>query len=42
MELVHISKKFHSAPIFKVFLVNPIYDVYVAGEQEIIANVMQH
>ncbi|AUB56564.1 hypothetical protein BK007_11445 [Methanobacterium subterraneum] len=33
------QKTFPSAPIFKEFLVNPIYDVYIAGEQELIEKV---
>lgn len=28
------QKTFPSSPIFKEFLVNPIYDIYIAGEQE--------
>ncbi|MEN6551815.1 MAG: CRISPR-associated protein Cas5 [Methanobacterium sp.] len=33
------QKTFPSAPIFKEFLVNPIYDIYVAGEQEVIQKI---
>jgi CRISPR-associated protein Cas5, N-terminal domain len=33
------QKMFPSAPIFKEFLVNPIYDIYIAGEEEIIQNI---
>lgn len=30
---------FPSSPIFKEFLINPIYDIYVAGESKIIENI---
>lgn len=33
------QKTFPSAPIFKEFLVNPIYDIYIAGEQDIIEKI---
>lgn len=33
------QKTFPSSPIFKEFLVNPIYDIYIAGEQEKINNI---
>ncbi|MBI5460454.1 CRISPR-associated protein Cas5 [Methanobacterium sp.] len=33
------QKTFPSAPIFKEFLVNPIYDVYVGSEQEVIEKI---
>lgn len=33
------QKTFPSSPMFKEFLVNPIYDIYVAGEQEKIEDI---
>jgi CRISPR-associated protein Cas5h len=33
------QKTFPSAPIFKEFLVNPIYDIYIASEQEVIEKI---
>lgn len=33
------TNRFPSSPVFREFLVNPIYDIYIAGDEEIISKI---